>query len=103
MRTYEELGDELRTLIGDGYDIKYQPKSATKLTYPCILYELSKVDVRHAEDKPYLMTKRYRITHIYKSIDNELIEEFLNAFDYVSYDNRQIVDGLYHDYYTIYY
>ena len=103
MRTYIELGNELKEIVGEGKMVKYQPGPSTTLTYPCILYELSGVSSIKADDKNYLNHRRYQVTHIYKSISNELINEFLSRFEMISYDNRQIVDGLYHDYFTIYY
>lgn len=103
MRTYIELGNELKAIIGEDKKVKYQPGPSVNLTYPCILYELANVSSIKADDKNYLNHRRYQVTHIYKSVDGELIDEFLSRFEMISYDNRQIVDGLYHDYFTIYY
>ena len=103
MRTYEDLGSKLKAIVGESRMVKFQPGPSVKLTYPCVLYELSNVSTIRADDKSYLNCRRYQVTHIYKSVDGDLIDKFLENFEYISYDNRQIVDGLYHDYFTIYY
>lgn len=100
-----QLGYELAEVTGLSENrIHWQPDANTKLTYPCVLYEFAKPDIKHADNKAYLIKECYSVTHIYKNDQNRKLYEFLDHFDRISPDPRQvIVDGLYHDYYTIYF
>ena len=84
--------------------IHWQPGPDASLKYPCILYEFSRVNTINADDKNYVVWDSYSITHIYKDDKNSKVNEMLNFFEYISLDSRQRVeDGLYHDYYTVFY
>lgn len=84
--------------------IHWQPGPDTSLKYPCVLYEFNKVNVLNADDNRYMIWDSYSITHIYKDDKNSKVDEFLHSFEHISLNSRQrIEDGLYHDYYTIFY
>ncbi len=102
MRTSDDLIAELIEILGSE-NVYFQPPASVKLSYPCFVMELSNTYTRRADNKAYNNINRYSITHIFKSLSKELKDEVLNHFEMVSHDNRQIVDGLYHDYFTLYY
>ena len=52
--------------------VYFQPPSSVKLVYPCIVYALDGVDANHADNKPYMSAKRYKVTIIDKDPDSEI-------------------------------
>lgn len=100
-----DLGYELANVVGLSYDrIHWQPDSRTTLTYPCVLYERKTPYVTKADDKAYIIQDSYYVTHIYKNDTSIKQREMLEHFKLISIEApTQVVDGLYHDYYTIFY
>lgn len=54
----------LGTLPVDSQNVYFQPPESQKLIYPCIVYKLDDVDTKYANDKPYTIKKKYKITVI---------------------------------------
>jgi hypothetical protein len=40
----------------------FQEPPNTGMTYPCILYTLDDIDPTHADNRPYLLQNRYKLT-----------------------------------------
>lgn len=97
-----ELQNELEKILGSE-EVHFQPPSSVSLRYPCIVYELDNTYTAPADNKKYIRFNRYTITHIYKSITNSLKDVILDSFQLISHDDERIIDGLYHDYFTLYY
>lgn len=73
------------------------------MEYPCIVYELSGINTRQADNKKYLKFKRYSITVITRNPDDNLPEAILDHFDNCSFDRQFKTAGLYHNVLTLYY
>ena len=58
----------------DGH-LYFQPPPGVKMKYPAVVYELSDIPSRHADNRPYIIQKRYTVTVIDKDPDSELPDE----------------------------
>ena len=96
-----ELHKVLCKALGNEH-VYYQPPESVKINYPAIIYSCSDIDVRHANDKTYMMTRRYEIIVIDKKPDNSVIDTLLQL-PLCSYDRHYVSDNLYHDVLTLYY
>ncbi len=101
MRTRIELHEKLVDILGSS-QVYFQPPTNVTMKYPAIVYELNGETTKRANNKRYISYNSYTVTHIYKSLKNDLREKILEAFFYVDYDRRLISDGLYQDIFTIY-
>lgn len=82
--------------------VYFQEPPNTGMQYPCIVYDFVRPFVRHANNKPYIVTGYWQIHHMYKSIKNDLKEKMIFAAPYIAFDRRMKKDGVYNDYYTLY-
>lgn len=101
MKTRLELHEKLVDVLGSS-QVYFQPPTNVSMKYPAIVYELNGETTKRANNKRYIVYDSYTITHIYKSLKNDLREKILEAFPYVDYDRRLVSDGLYQDVFTIY-
>lgn len=97
-----QLQDELEGLLGSKY-VYFQPPASVKLKYPCIIFELDPTYIRRADNKAFILFNRYHVKHLFKSLENEKKDAFLNHFQMMTHDNRMTADGLYNDDFTLYY
>ena len=65
--------------------VYFQPPVSINIEYPSIIYNLSDIESRHANNKKYINKKRYTITLIHKNPDNIIVDE-INSFEYCSFD-----------------
>jgi hypothetical protein len=72
------------------------------MTYPAIVYERNRADVRFANDKPYNVTKQYSVKMISRNPD-ESIFEALAALPMCAHERFYVVDNLNHDVFNIYF
>ena len=101
MRSRLELHEELKKILGSS-NLYFQPPETSKMIYPCIVYELSRIRTMHANDKSYLHTKRYTVTVIDPDPDSTIHEKLLE-FPYSSFDRFYTYDNLNHWVYTLYF
>lgn len=94
------LQETLESILGSN---KVYFQAPTKVTYPCIIYELSDRDELYADNLRYKTMKRYTIMLIGKNPDNDETVNKILDLDYCSFDRRYISDNLYHDVFDIYY
>ena len=92
----------LEGVVGTGRKVWYQPPTNTKLTYPCLLYELADKDTIIADNKKYKCMNRYEMTYITRDPDDPIVDELL-SLEYCTLDRPYKSDNLYHNTYTIYY
>lgn len=98
----ENLHAELVDILGAN-NVYYQPPESIKLKYPCIIYSRDDNDTTFADDKPYLINKRYQLLLIYKDPDSDLTDKVLGHFPYSRFDRQYTSDNLYHSSVNIYY
>lgn len=89
--------------ILESKNVYYQPPESIKLTYPCIIYALTDIYTRNADDSHYSMQKSYTVTVISRDPDNEIAESILKILPRTRFDRRYVTDNLYHDILTLYY
>ena len=101
MKTRDEVQELLEGILGSS-NVYFQAPPNTGMKYPCIVYRFSNFNRRDADNKPYLLTGRWEVHHMYKSIKHDIKTDMLFAAPYVTFDRRIVTDGVYNDYYTIY-
>ncbi|UQS94689.1 tail terminator [Arthrobacter phage Zeina] len=65
-----QLHDLLKTMGTP--NVYFQPPPSLQMVYPCIVYKVDNHDVKHADNKPYTLTKRYLVTVIDRNPDSEI-------------------------------
>lgn len=101
MKSREELQALLEDVLGSK-NVYHQSPPNTGMKYPCIVYRFVRPKVSHADNKPYIVTGRWEIHHMYKQSKNSLLTKMLFAAPYVIHDDQLVKDGVYNDYYIIY-
>lgn len=96
-----ELHEELKAILGSGF-VYFQPPESVKMSYPCIVYGIDGMDIKRADDRPYLTAKRYSITIIDKDPDS-VIPDRLLTLPYCSFDRCYTSDNLNHWVFTLYF
>lgn len=94
------LHEELCTLLGSR-NVYFRPTDHTKMKYPAITYERSNMDVRFADNNPYLTYDAYTVTIVDEDPDSEFVEK-LAYFPMSRFSRHYTADGLNHDVFTIY-
>ena len=97
-----ELHEELCTLLGSR-NVYFQPPESIKMKYPCIVYSLSKLDYKHANNKVYKSDKAYETIVIDPDPDGDIYERLLNHFPMCQFDREYPADDLNHYVFTIFY
>lgn len=82
--------------------VYFQPPETIKLKYPCIIYNRSAIDTKHADDKLYNHRRRYTVTVIDPDPDSEILEKILNL-PLCRFDRHYTADNLNHDVFNVYY
>ena len=95
MKNRLEFDSELRSFLGVP-NVYFQPPENIKLKYPCIIYHLRNINSLYADNIAYKNMKGYEVTIICKDPDNNLVEEFLEQFEYASFDRFFVNDNLNH-------
>lgn len=99
-RTRLDLSAKFKEICDNVY---FQPPRDTRMEYPCIKYELSKIRLRHANNKVYNHKKRYTVTYITKDPDDPIIEAMFYIFPQISWDTQYKSNNLYHNVYELYF
>lgn len=95
------LHKKLVDILGSN-NVYYQEPPNTGMKYPCILYSFNSIIVDKADNKPYILTGNWTITHMFKKISDDTIKyNMLNEFLGISFDRRIKTGGVYNDYYTL--
>lgn len=97
IRLHELLEDTL-----ESSNVYFQPPSSIRMKYPAIVYSLSDMDLRFANNRIYNQKKEYMITLIDKNPDSEYADRIL-SIPFCSFDRHYVADNLHHYVYTIYY
>lgn len=82
--------------------VYYQPPSNIKIAYPCIVYSMSDIDTKFADNIPYIRQKRYDLTVIDKDPDSMIVDKVGNL-PRCTFDRSYVADNLYHWTFSIYY
>jgi hypothetical protein len=96
-----DLDAALRTLLGSN-NVYFQPPPSIKMVYPCIVYKRSNVDTKFADNRPYLIEKRYQVTVIASDPDSDIPDK-LALLPKCTFDRHFTADNLNHDVYNLYF
>ena len=97
-----ELHEELCGLLGS-QNVYFQPPESIKLSYPCIVYSRSGVDVAKADNRLYKRINEYEITVIDRDPDSEISNYILEHFPMCRFDRDYTSNNLNHTVLTLYY
>ncbi len=93
---------ELLCDVAGSRNVYFQPPESLKLKYPAIVYERSRIQNIHADDKPYIHRKTYEITVIDTDPEGELSDR-IARLPRCRFDRHFVSDNLYHDVFSIIY
>ena len=102
MKTWSQLHEVLKEIMGDK-EVYYQPPENVKLTYPCIVFENSTALSQFADNKPYVKTKRYTVTLVTKTADNDFYKDQLMDLSMCTFDREFRNDGIVNTVFNMYY
>lgn len=100
------MGKRLRLqneLLQFAPNVYYQPPESVKLTYPCIVYGLSRIVSRCADNKNYMKHKCYNLTYISLDPAEDILDLILDHFRTIRMDRSYAVDNLYHYVFVLFY
>lgn len=97
---------KLRTALSDIFhsmcpNVYFQPPTGTKIKYPCIIYELERTNVRHADNVPYALYDLYNIKYITRDPDDPVRNQLV-MLPLCSSENSYVSDNLHHYPFYIY-
>lgn len=96
-----ELHNVLVRLLGSS-NVYFQPPSTVKMQYPCIVYQRSNIDMKHADDTLYLSEQEYQVTIIDSNPDSEIPKK-IGDLPLSRFNRHYTADNLNHDVYNVYY
>lgn len=99
MASRTELQSLLETILGSS-NVYFQPPPNFMMQYPCIVYERSDVDIKHADNNPYSNTKEYTVTVIDEDPDSTIPDD-IAGMQSAKFSRAFSKDRLNHDVYTI--
>lgn len=82
-------------------NVYFQPPSGYKLTYPCIVYDLEKTDVKYADNVPYAVYDLYFIKYITRDPDDSTRNQIIQL-PMCSSERVFVSDNLYHHPFRLY-
>lgn len=100
-KTREELQEFLEEFLGSR-NVYFQPPPSIKMNYPAIVYSLSEIQNRPANNSVYSQQIAYQIT----IIDDDPDSDISNRFSYLPlcrFNRFYTSDNLNHFVYTLYY
>lgn len=103
MKTWNELQEILQGILGNDGKAYFQPPENIKLKYPCMVFERTNALISYADNNPYQVTKRYTVTLITKSADNDKYLDQLLQLPMCTFDRQFVTDNLVHDVFNIYF
>ena len=80
----------------------FQAPNNLSINYPAIMYELSDIQDRFADNLPYQSFKRYEITLIHRNPDNDVVDK-IKALPLCAFDRFFVVDQLNHYAFSLYF
>ena len=96
-----ELQTMLENLLGSK-NVYFQPPPSIKMSYPAIVYSLSAISTRSADDRKYIMNNGYQLVYIDRRPDSDMVQK-IGSLPQCSFNQHFVSDNLNHYNYTIYY
>ena len=82
-------------------NLYFQPVTNIRMKYPCIVYTMSRIRNKHANDGVYAQLVLYTVTVIDTDPDSKLVAA-VSALPKCAYDRQFISENLYHTVFTLY-
>lgn len=83
-------------------NVYFQPPENIRMVYPCIVYGLSDVDSKYADNLLYSFRKKYTVTLASRDPDTDLVDKLLKL-PMCSFDRSFVSDNLNHYVFDIYF
>lgn len=83
-------------------NVYFQPPANKKITYPCIIYSLDRIDVTPADNTSYRTMNEYSLKYITRDPDDANIV-IIRGLRYCSMEKAYSSDNLHHYPYRIYF
>lgn len=96
-----ELQSTLEAILGSA-NVYFQPPPNITMQHPCILYRLDRNDAQHADNRPYIHTKRYQVTVIDRDPDS-VIPDKVADLPTAMWQSFFTTANLNHTVYTLYF
>lgn len=98
-----DLKEKLEDVLNK-FEVKlyFQPPANVRMTYPCLVYEVSDAEVLYAGNKSYVEHIAYQLMLITKKPDEMITSNLLREIPYIRFDRAYISDNLYHYVFTCY-
>lgn len=96
-----QLNQMLVDILGSE-NVYFQPPATLKMKYPCIVYNLSDIASRFADNIPYFHKRSYSVTVIDRDPDSP-IRDKMTYLKNCSFERGFTSDNLYHYVFTITY
>lgn len=93
------LSNLLKGIIPNVY---YQPPESIKMKYPAIVYEISDIDNKFADNNVYIQSHEYSLTVIDKDPDSEIVEK-VSQLPRCKFNRHFTSDNLNHTIFNLYY
>ena len=97
-----ELQVLLEGQLPEGKRAYFEPAESLLLSYPCIVYNRDRIDIRHADNRPYKHMKRYQITVITDDPDSDIPDK-VALLPRIAFDRSFVADNLHHDVFTLFF
>jgi hypothetical protein len=83
-------------------NVYFQPPPSVNMKYPAIVYRRDDVDTVHANNKPYINTKRYQVTVIDPNVDSDIPGK-IAELPSCTFDRFYTAENLNHDVFNIFF
>ena len=76
-------------------EVYFQTPVNVQMKYPCIIYKLDDAETKFADNRPYLIDKRYQVTVIDRSPDSPIFDK-ITSLPTCSFERAYPADNLNH-------
>lgn len=83
-------------------NVYFQPPESKKLSYPCLIYNLSSGDNKYADNSSYIFRTKYDLLYISRDPDDEMVDKIIETFEYCRHGRHYVSDNLIHDAFVIF-
>lgn len=91
----------LEDLLGSR-NVYFQTPPDHMIRYPCIVYDLDDMEIRHADNTVFSLNKRYSVTVIDEDPDSPY-PDLLIVQPYAAFDRKYVADNLHHFSFNVYF
>lgn len=96
------LHTKLESIIGTGHAF-FQPPEEQLIGYPCVIYQLSDINTKYADNSIYQKQRVYQLILVDENPDSDYVELLLDSFEHIRFIRCYASDGLNHWVYSLYF